>query len=180
MTIFLYCVCFQTFLTQAQGTDGPKDTIVKANGERIVCVINTFENDKIQYVTGGRFLTTTYVQRLSRISFSDGSVQEIQPILKISGEQDWQKVKVVSDPARVKNLLQVGIIDVQRQGSLFAKQEKVMEGVIDQIKKEAAKIGSHIVLLVESDNRSGGLELDGDRIIGIRPGVKFVAVAYGF
>jgi hypothetical protein len=167
-------------VVQAQEEYPARDTIIKGNGDRIVCFVKTFENDRIQYVTGGRFLTTTYTQRLSKIIFSDGTFHDIQPVLKINGEQDWERVKVVSDRGKVKNLIENGIIDVQKQGALFGKQEKVRTALIDQIKKEAAKMGAHIVLIVDSDNNSGGIEWDGDKIISIRPGAKITAVSFGF
>ena len=156
-----------------------KDTIIKANGEKIVCVIKTLENDKVQYITGGRFLTTTYTQRLSRINFNDGSHQYYQPVLNIS-ENDWQVGKIVADRTRVKKLLEKGIVNAQRQGSVFSKQEKMKNEAIDQIKKEAAKLGSHIVLIVDETNTNGSLEMQGDNIVSIRTGAKITAIAYGF
>jgi hypothetical protein len=80
----------------------------------------------------------------------------------------------------VKNLLEVGIIDAQRQGSVFSKQDKMKSAVIDQIKKEAAKLGSHIVLVVDENNSNGGFEMEGDKIVGFRSGSKITAIAYGF
>jgi hypothetical protein len=164
----------------AQDESEPKkDTIIKATGEKIVCVIKTLENDKVQYITGGRFLTTTYTQRLSRINFSDGSHQFYQPILNIT-ENDWQSVKIVSDRSRVKNLVEKGIVNAERQGSVFSKQQKMQSEALDQIKKEAAKLGSHIVLIVDASNTSGTLEMQGENIVGIRTGAKITAIAYGF
>lgn len=164
----------------AQGVNEARDILFKGNGERIVCSIRSLENDRIQYVTGGRYLTTTYLQRLSRIAFGDGSSREIQPVVWISGEEDWQKVKVVSDLSKVLNLPEVGIIDVQRMGTLFSKQEKTVAAAMEQIKREAAKIGSHVVLIVDSERKGGLIELDGDKVIGIRSVAKFACIAYGF
>ena len=157
-----------------------KDTLIKGNGERIYCVIKTFENDKVQYITGGRFLTTTYTQRLSEIKFSDGTSQFFQPLFKINSEDDWQKIKVTSDQSKVKNLLELGVIDAEQTGSVFAKQDKLKSLALERIRKEAAKLGSHIVLILDSNNSDGGIILDGDRIVGFRSGSKITAKAYGF
>jgi len=51
---------------------------------------------------------------------------------------------------------------------------------LERIKKEAAKLGSHIVLILDSNNSDGGIILDGDRIVGFRSGSKITAKAYGF
>lgn len=176
---FLFALILVNNVVAQDESEPKKDTIIKANGERIVCVIKTLENDKVQYITGGRFLTTTYTQRLSRINFSDGSHQFYQPILNIT-ENDWQSVKIVSDRARVKNLVEKGIVNAERQGSVFSKQQKMQSEALDQIKKEAAKLGSHIVLIVDATNTSGTLEMQGENIIGIRTGAKITAIAYGF
>jgi len=177
---FATALILNSFLTNAQEeSDVKKDTIIKANGEKIVCVIKTLENDKVQYITGGRFLTTTYTQRLSRINFSDGTHQFYQPVINIT-ENDWQIVKIVSDRSRVKNLIEKGMVNAERQGSVFSKQDKMKNEAIDQIKKEAAKLGAHIVLIVDATNTSGSLEMQGDNIIGIRTGAKITAIAYGF
>ena len=178
--IITLCFLLKSFSASAQEAPLPKDTILKGNGERIVCIIKSFENDRVQYITGGRFLTTTYTHRLARILFGDGSHQDFQPITRIAGEEDWTKVKVVADPVRVKNLVELGVIDIEKQGPLFTKQEKVRSAIIEQIKKEASKLGAHIVLVVDADNSSGGIDWDGERIIGIRPGAKITAVAFGF
>jgi ABC-type uncharacterized transport system substrate-binding protein len=82
-------------------------------------------------------------------------------------------VKVVSDLSKVLNLPEVGIIDVQRMGTLFSKQEKTVAAAMEQIKREAAKIGSHVVLIVDSERKGGLIELDGDKAIGIRSVAKF-------
>lgn len=177
--LFSFIIFSITPLFGQDETEPKKDTIIKASGEKIVCVIKTLENDKVQYITGGRFLTTTYTQRLSRINFSDGSHQFFQPILNIT-ENDWQSVKIVSDRARVKNLVEKGIVNAERQGSVFSKQQKMQSEALDQIKKEAAKLGSHIVLIVDATNTSGTLEMQGENIIGIRTGAKLTAIAYGF
>lgn len=179
LTLFI----FFGFLPSVNAQDdspAKKDTLIKGNGERIYCVIKTFENDKVQYITGGRFLTTTYTQRLSEIKFSDGTSQFFQPLSIITGESDWQNIKVTSDQAKVKNLLELGVIDAEQTGSVFAKQDKMKSLALDRIKKEAAKLGAHIVLIVDSNNSDGGIILDGDRIVGFRSGSKITAKAYGF
>jgi len=101
----LTLLIFIGFISSVNAQDDPpakKDTLIKGNGERIYCVIKTFENDKVQYITGGRFLTTTYTQRLSEIKFSDGTSQFFQPLFKINSEDDWQKIKVTSDQSKLK------------------------------------------------------------------------------
>jgi hypothetical protein len=95
-------------------------------------------------------------------------------------ENDWQSVKIVSDRSRVKNLVEKGIVNAERQGSVFSKQQKMQSEALDQIKKEAAKLGSHIVLIVDASNTSGTLEMQGENIVGIRTGAKITAIAYGF
>jgi len=179
LLVSAYCL-LSCINTTAQDVPIPKDTILKGNGEKIVCFIKSYENDRVQYLTGGRFLTTTYTQRLSRIIFGDGTLQEFQPVIRISSDADWEKVKVVADPGKVKNLVELGVIDIEKQGSLFTKQEKIRTALIEQIKKESSKLGAHMVLIVDADNSSGGIDWDGERIIGIRPGAKISAIAYGF
>jgi hypothetical protein len=156
-----------------------KDTIIKANGEVVTCVIKSIENDKVQYLVGGRFLTTTYMQRLSEIKFTDGSNQFIQPVLKIT-ELDWEKVQITSDVNKVKNLFEKGYVTSNNEGSVFSNQEKLKSKSIEVIKREAAKLGAHWVLILESNNTKGNVEIVGDQIVGIRSGSKITGTAYGF
>ncbi len=156
-----------------------KDTIIKANGEVVACVIKSIENDKVQYIVGGRFLTTTYLQRLSEIKFTDGSNQYIQPVVKIT-DLDWEKVQITSDINKVKNLFEKGYVTSSNEGSVFSKQEKLKEKSVESIKREAAKLGAHLVLILESNNTKGNVEIVGDQIVGVRSGSKITGTAYGF
>jgi hypothetical protein len=156
-----------------------RDTIIKANGEIIICEIKSIENDKLQYLSAGRFLTTTYLQRISEIKFADGTKQYIQPILKIT-ENDWENVQLVSNASRVKNLFEKGYVESNNEGSIFTKQEKLKNKSIEVIKKEAAKLGAHIVLITISNNIKGNVEIENDQVIGIRSGSKISGIAFGF
>ena len=91
-----------------------------------------------------------------------------------------KKIKVTSDQSKVKNLLELGVIDAEQTGSVFSKQDKLKSLALERIRKEAAKLGSHIVLILDSNNSDGGIILDGDRIVGFRSGSKITAKAYGF
>jgi len=156
-----------------------RDTIIKANGEIISCVIKSFEDDKIKYLLGDRFIVTTYLQRLSEVKFSDGSKQLIQPILKIT-EKDWEKVILTSDINKVKNLVLKGFVETSNQGTFFSNQEKLKSKSVDFIKKEASKLGAHIVLINVSNDQKGNIEMVGDEIIGTRSGSTLSGTAYGF
>lgn len=176
--IFTFCCCIFNFYVFSQ--EMPiKDTIIKGNGEVIICNIKSIENDKIKYLVGNKFLTTTYTQRVSEIKFSDGTSQFITPVLKI-GESDWEKVIVTSDLNRVKNLVEKGYVEAKNQGSIFSKQEKLKNKSIELIKKEAAKLGAHIVLITNTNDVNGSLEFENDQIIGVRSGSTINGTAYGY
>lgn len=137
------------------------DRIVKHGGDTIFCKVTELTDRKIKYKLDGEDLTNSVSENIVKeIRFSNGRVQEISQHIIIRGAEDWEKVQIVYDKAEVDGLV--------RKKELAAKATavfgttglgKMEKKAIEKLKKEAAALGCHMVLILTTSGRGGGLSV---------------------
>lgn len=101
---------------------------------------------------------------LAEIHFSSGRVQQMSPKIEINNpEKDWEKVRVVYDKDEVMGLKSLGQIEKHSSGtwSFYTTGGHFSEKTLKKIRKEAAKMGGCMVLILSAKSKSGGFFNDG-------------------
>lgn len=151
-TPILLAFIFGVYSTSLNAQIEKNDTICKINGEIIaVKIVNTTTND-ITFSRPGETLTETLPKNLIKeITYSNGRKEKVSEMIIIKGEEDWEKVKLTSIPEDVAGLVKKGDIQATKTNlGLYTPAKKVKPKLEAEIKKEAAKIGAHIVLITST------------------------------
>lgn len=124
------------------------DIILKHTGERLNVKIISVD-EKITFTFPNETASQTISKNCVReIIFSSGRVQEITEKIVIKGKDDWEKVIITTNPEDVKCLVRKG--DVRSSASNtwnFKGKEGVDRKATMKIKKEAAELKAHIILI---------------------------------
>lgn len=144
-TILVLSMISWTCLSQPQN-----DIIVKHNGEKLNAKI-TAVDDKITFTYPGETVINTLSKNcVKEIIFSSGRIQECTTKIIILGEDDWEKVIFTSNPEDVKCLVRKGEVSASASNSWnFKSKDGVDKKASMKIKKEAAVMKAHIILLLD-------------------------------
>ena len=151
-------------ITCANAQTTSNDTITKISGEQIVVkIINTSEKD-VTFSYPGETMTTILSKNLIReIVYSSGRKEKISEMVIISGEKDWEKVKLTTLTSDIEGLVKKGDLDARKTnlGPVYTPAKKTNAKLEKEIKVEAAKLGAHIVLLTNLPSSSTEFRLSG-------------------
>ena len=151
-------------VTYANAQTASNDTITKINGEKIVVkIINTSEKD-VTFSYPGETMTTNLSKNLIRdIVYSSGRKEKISEMVIISGEKDWEKVKLTTLTSDIEGLVKKGDLDARKTnlGPIYTPAKKTNDKLEKEIKVEAAKLGAHIVLLTNLSPSSTEFRISG-------------------
>ena len=150
------------------------DTLFQLNSEEIICKVSHISESEIVYSYVGESLTNSISKKqVKEIHFSSGRIQKFSEIIVIEGEDDWEKVQITTLQSDVVGLVKKGEVKGKAMGSALANMSKVKGRAEEQIKKAAAAMGAHIIL-VQMYNTT-------DSQIGISYGKANInGVAYGY
>lgn len=148
--IFLVAFLIGVAVTSTSAQIVNNDTISKLTGERIaVKIINTGDNS-VTFSYPGETMTNTISKNLIKeIKYSSGRIEKVSEIIVINGEKDWEKVVLTEQPSDIDGLVKKGDISKSSAnlGFVYTPVKKSEEKLHMQIKKEAAKLGAHVVLI---------------------------------
>jgi hypothetical protein len=151
------------------------DTLFKLNEEIIVCKVTNISEFEIVYSFVGESLTNTISKKqLKEIHFGSGRVQKISDLIAINGEEDWEKVQLTTLQIDVVGLTKKGEVKGKAMGTALANMTKVKKRAEEQIKREAAKLGAHIVFMqaYNTTDSQPGISFGKANINGIAYGYK--------
>lgn len=134
------------------------DTIVKLNGERIVVKIVNNNETNIIFSYPGETMTNTLSKNLIKeIIYSSGRKEKINEKIVINGEKDWKKVKLTTLVTDIEGLVKKGDLDEHMRdlGPIYSSAKKADKKLQIRIKQDAAKLGSHIVLITPMTDANG-------------------------
>lgn len=101
---------------------------------------------------------------ISEVRFASGRVQQMSQKIYVNSEEDWEKVRVVYDKNEIYGLKSLGQIEKHSSGtwSFSITAGHFEEKTLKKIRKEAAKRGGCIVLVLYQQSNSGGAFKNGN------------------
>jgi len=133
-----------TFIALASSTMSiAQDQLSYLNGEVKKVKIVKVGEEKIEFSYYGES-TINEVSRgkISHIIFESGRREEITKIETVSGEADWEKVKIIGQETDIDpSALQVAEKGERRHSIPFGTESKIKVKLIEKVKREAATLG---------------------------------------
>ena len=146
-----------------------QDLIIKRNGDTLKVTITRSTPDQVDFTYPNETaVNTEYKNALAKIIYSSGRTEDCAGARKlavVTGEKDWEKVELTTNPDDVKGLINLGEVSAKSGwGGEFGQGIGDKE-VRKKLKKAAAKLGASIVLIQ-------------DRPVSGYYGAKLVGIAY--
>jgi hypothetical protein len=120
------------------------------SADTIKCKVTEITESDIKYkYEGEEVLNNISKNNVKEIIFSSGRIQEFSTKIIITSEDDWQKVLVTKLESDIEGLVKIGDVNVKSKAIMSADIGKQQVKAMEKLKREAAKKGAHIVLLLE-------------------------------
>lgn len=153
-----------------------QDKIIEHTGDTINCNVSEVLEKEIKFSYKDETVINTISRNLvNKIIFSSGRIQNISEKIIIRSEDDWGKVIITNLESDVAGLKKVGEIQAKANSGWSTTSEGKMQAkALEKLKKEAAKQGAFIVLILTGTSQAGHY--------GVSGGTKasFVGTAYTY
>ena len=136
-----------------------QDEVVYHNGNVIKGKVSEVTDYYIKFRYEGEDVDNTIGRAaLSEVRFGSGRVQQMSQKVYVNSPDDWEKVRIVNDKNEVIGLKSLGQVEKHSSGtwSFSITAGHFSEKTMKKIRKEAAKRGGCIVLLMSQQSQSGG------------------------
>ena len=133
------------------------DLLCLHDGSRIECQITTVGPTQISYKRVNE-LTQYAIGRpaVQKIRFLSGRDEVISNRVLIGSSDDWENVVLTENPDEVVGLRRLGEVSGKSTGG-FIGVKGVDKAASRKLKKEAAEMGGHIILLLQDQTSGSGL-----------------------
>jgi hypothetical protein len=154
ITLFLAVLLFST---SAIAQTRKADTIFKIDGDSLSIYITSVNEKEIVYTFPEESITNVISKNVVReVHYGSGRKEVITEKIIIRGEHDWEKVLITTLESDIKGLVRKGEVKAKATGgTTFANQQNVDDKATMKLKKEAARMGAHIVLIQSQKTESG-------------------------
>ena len=154
----------------------PQDKIFTHRGDTLTCKVTEMGEKFIKYqFVGEDLLNSISNNRVSKVVFGSGRIQEVSEKIIISSVEDWKKVQITNLESDVQGLKRVReIMAKASSGWSFTNQGKMEAEAMDKLKQQAAASGCHIVLILTTTGQGGHSGFSG----GAKASVTGVAYKY--
>ncbi|MDR7210992.1 hypothetical protein [Flavobacterium piscis] len=137
-----------------------QDKIFTHKNDSILCKITEIGEKTINYKYNGEDLVNSVFKNyVSHVKFASGRIQKFSDKVIINEESDWQKVTITNSEYDIAGLAQVEKITVKLSKDWVYNNTVKFNNAKDELKKEAAKKGCHIILLLTTIGKKGQLEM---------------------
>ncbi len=135
-----------------------QDKIVTHRGDTIFCKVIELTNQTIKYKLDREDLLNSISENVVKeIKFSNGRIQKVSEKIVVGGVEDWEMVQITTNKSDVDGLVRKKELVAKATATYFTTSLGKMEKkAMDKLRKEAAAMGCHIVLIVSSVSRDGG------------------------
>lgn len=133
-----------------------QDVIVKLNGQQLNAKVTEVTGTDVKFKYPNEDLVNSVSKNLvQEIRFATGRTEPVSTRIEIFTEEDWPKVQVTTLEGDVAGLAKLGEVRAKANGATaFSNAAKVDERATEKLKREAAWLGAHIVL-IQSKNVRG-------------------------
>ncbi|GAA4054816.1 hypothetical protein GCM10022409_47400 [Hymenobacter glaciei] len=147
------------FAFSAKAQEVKPDKLVKlTNEELLVNVISVNEREVSFSYPGEKAVNVVNKNQLKEIEFASGRVEKFSEKVVIASEEDWQKVVVTTLESDVSGLSRKGEVRAKASGATaLSNQANIDARATEKLKREAAKMGAHIVLLQAQNTQRGSM-----------------------
>ncbi|MGV1021029.1 hypothetical protein ACTS9V_15570 [Empedobacter falsenii] len=121
-------------------------------------------NDKeVKFQYQGESMTNSLSKNLvSEINFESGRNQKVSEKVIINDEKDWEKVIITNLESDVNGLTRGDEMMAKASSGWSTTGEgKMQKQAMDKLKKEAAKKGYHVVLILTTTSKGGSYGMSG-------------------
>lgn len=121
-------------------------------------------NDKeVKFQYQGESMTNSLSKNLvSEINFESGRNQKVSEKVIINDEKDWEKVIITNLESDVNGLTRGDEMMAKASSGWSTNGEgKMQKQAMDKLKKEAAKKGYHVVLILTTTSKGGSYGMSG-------------------
>lgn len=159
MTTATPALLLTLFALSAQAQDVKPDKLVKlTNEELLVNVLSVNERDVSFTYPGEKAVTVLNKNQIKEIDFASGRVEKMTEKVIIASEEDWQKVVVTTLESDVIGLRRKGEVRAKATGATaFSNQANIDARATEKMKREAARLGAHIILLQAQNTQRGSM-----------------------
>lgn len=131
-----------------------QDVVVKHDGSHLKVKVNYLTESAVAFTIPGETRPIKMGRaEVEKIIYQSGRTEAVSQKVIINGRQDWNKIIVTSNP--------LSIVGLTKKGEIKVKSGKQAHGVanfeskdIEKIKKQAADMGAHVVVVNGYDGRS--------------------------
>ena len=148
-----------------------QDKIYNLNSDVLNCKVTKIESDAIMFHYPNEDLVNEISPNVvEKIVFESGREQAFSTKIIINSEKDWEKVKFTKSELSIRGLVDKGEIFAKAKAAMGRDVGKKQKKAMERLKKEAAKKGAHIILIIsEATTTYRGA-----------PSVGVSAVCYGY
>ena len=164
----------------SQAQDVKPDKLIKLNSEEVLVNMLSVDENTISFTyPGEKVVNTLSKNQIKEIDFANGRVEKLTDKVVIRGEQDWEKVQVTTLESEVAGLSRKGEVRAKASGgSALSNQAIVDARATEKLKRAAAKMGAHIILIQAQNTQRGALGAFGH--MGQVPTSIKQGIAYGY
>lgn len=131
-----------------------QDIIVKHDGKKLDVRINYITESSIVFTSPG----SATVEKLGKaevekVIYKSGRVESISEKVVVNGKKDWEKIVITNNPLSVVGLAKKGEIHVKTNGPVQGISGYETRD-LEKIKKQAAEMGAHVIVLDGYDARA--------------------------
>lgn len=168
------------FAITSQAQDVKPDKLIKLNDEALtVNVVSVNENSVSFTYPGEKAVNVLSKNQIKEIDFASGRIEKMSSKVVITGEEDWEKVQVTTLESDVAGLNRKGEVRAKASGgSTLSNQANIDARATEKIKRAAAKMGAHIILIQAQNTQRGAMGTFGQ--MGQVPTSLKQGVAYGY
>jgi len=132
-----------------------QDKIIKLTGESIFCKVTEITDDIIKYKSVDEdLIRNIQKEKVQKIIFETGKIEEVISRVEIKGEKDWDKVSVTNTEADVDGLFRGEEMKAKTTSRILSANKSVLKmRTLEELKRKAAARGYHMVLLVNHKTR---------------------------
>ncbi|GAB4037928.1 hypothetical protein [Spirosoma jeollabukense] len=133
-----------------------QDVIVKLNSQQLNAKVTEGTGTDVKFKYPNEDLVNVVSKNLvQEIRFASGRTEPVSTRVEIFTEEDWPKVQVTTLESDVAGLAKLGEVRAKANGAtVFSNSAKVDERATEKLKREAARLGAHLVL-IQSKNVRG-------------------------
>ncbi|MDN5205114.1 hypothetical protein QQ008_27250 [Fulvivirgaceae bacterium BMA10] len=156
--LYILFVMFFVIPFSIRAQENQYDVIQLLNGESLRVKVTIITERSVTFNYPGESISYTKSKNnIQDIFYASGRREKVNEKINVQDEKDWMKVIITNIPEDVEGLSKRGDLKVKSTATtVFTGAAKIDEKATNKLKKQAARLGAHIVY-VQSETNDRGL-----------------------